>query len=99
MSKKNSTIRKLNILSILVLSIVFISAIYIMHNNLGLIEGLDFGPGQYYYTDIPGYEKIFFGPNSINIGTDHPLLFFGVFFLWGFLCFKFLTWSESKSKH
>lgn len=98
MKSQNSTIHKLNILSILVLSIVIIIALYIMRNGLGLIEGLEFGPGQYYYTDIPGYEKIFFGPNSINIGTNHPVLFYGAFFLWGFACFKFLTWIETKNK-
>ncbi|NLT94768.1 MAG: hypothetical protein GXW85_04420, partial [Clostridia bacterium] len=92
MKSQNSTVRILNILSILVLSIVFIIALYIMNNDLGLIEGLNFGPGQYYYTDIPGYEKIFFGPNTINIGTDHPFFFFGAFFLWVFICFKFLAW-------
>jgi len=88
--------RRLNVLSILVLSVVLITAIYIMNNGLGLIEGLDFGPGQYYYTDIPGWQEIFFGEKSITIGTNHPILFFGAFFLWGFACFKFLTWIERK---
>lgn len=33
-------------------------AIYIMANGLGLVEGLDFGAGAYYYADIPGFENI-----------------------------------------
>jgi len=95
-SQKFLTTRKLNILSILVLASVIIAAMYIMHNNLGLIEGLDFGAGQYYYTDIPGWDKIFFGEKSITIGTNHPILFFSIFFLWGYACFKFLSWMETK---
>ena len=33
-------------------------ALYIMARGLGLVEGLDFGAGAYYYADIPGFEKI-----------------------------------------
>ena len=29
------------------------ASVYVMVRHLGLIEGLDFGCGQYYYTDIP----------------------------------------------
>lgn len=96
MNKQDSSIRRLNILSIIVLVLVCISAIYIMYNGLGLIDGLDFGAGSYYYTDIPNWENIFFGEKSINLGTNHPILFFGVFFLWGYACFKFLGWIETK---
>ncbi|KJS81441.1 MAG: hypothetical protein JM58_16745 [Peptococcaceae bacterium BICA1-8] len=95
-SQKFLTTRRLNILSILVLASVLIVAIYIMRNNIGLIEGLDFGPGQYYYTDLPGWEEIFFGEKSITLGTKQPFLFFGLFFLWGYACFKFISWMESK---
>ncbi|MFZ5943851.1 MAG: hypothetical protein ACOYVD_07055 [Bacillota bacterium] len=91
--------RAINYFSVLVIVLVIATAIFIMQNGLGLIEGLDFGPGQYYYTDIPGWEKIFFGEKSINIGTDNPLLFFGIFFIWGFACYKFLVWIDKKWKH
>lgn len=77
-------------LSLIVMFAAIIIAGYIMKNGLGLIEGLDFGPGQYYYTDLPGWDKIFFGEKSINIGTRHPLLFFAFFFSWGYFCFKVL---------
>ncbi|MFZ7103137.1 MAG: hypothetical protein ACOWWO_10865 [Peptococcaceae bacterium] len=88
--------RRLNILSLFILVSVIMIAIYIMHNSLGLIPGLDFGPGQYYYTDLPDWQERFFGKSSITIGTNHPVLFFTTFFIWGFICFKFLKWVDNK---
>ncbi len=38
--------------------IVILCALYIMAARLGLADGLDFGAGAYYYTDIPDYEKV-----------------------------------------
>jgi len=84
-------------ISLLALIIILPISFYIMYNGIGLIEGLDFGPGNYYYTDIPGWENIFFGKNNARIGTDHPLLFFTLFFGWGFICYKFLSWLDRKN--
>ncbi len=39
--------------------IVTVLAIIIMAKGVGT-EGKDYGPGSYYYTDIPGWEKIFY---------------------------------------
>lgn len=83
-------------ISVFVLMITIILSIYIMYNGLGLIKGLDFGAGSYYYTDIPNWDKIFFGEKSINLGTNHPILFFSAFFLWGIICYRFLCWMEKN---
>ena len=42
---------------IVVGAIVLVAAGYIMARGLGLVEGLDFGAGAYYYADIPEFEK------------------------------------------
>lgn len=70
--------------------------IYIIYSGLGKINGLDFGAGAFYYTDIPDWQERFFGSQSIKIGTRHPLLFLFLFFLWGYLCFKALLWLDKR---
>ncbi|MCQ2070685.1 MAG: hypothetical protein MJZ68_06115 [archaeon] len=32
--------------------------VYIMVNGIGLVDGLDFGAGAYYYADIPEFDKL-----------------------------------------
>ncbi|MDD7424481.1 MAG: hypothetical protein PUK31_05690 [Candidatus Methanomethylophilaceae archaeon] len=31
---------------------------YVMANGIGLVDGLDFGAGAYYYADIPEFDKL-----------------------------------------
>ena len=37
---------------------VLLLALWIMARGVGLVEGLDFGAGAYYYADIPDFEII-----------------------------------------
>ena len=48
---KNHTIFK--VITIAVVVITLFLAVWIMANQLGLVEGYDFGAGAYYYADIP----------------------------------------------
>ena len=41
------------ILTAVVMALALAAAAYAMVRHLGLVDGLDFGCGQYYYTDIP----------------------------------------------
>lgn len=60
---------------------VLITAAYIMANNIGLAEGLDFGAGAYYYADIPGFESIV---NTNAYTSPVPMWVLIVLFLaWG----------------
>jgi len=86
----------LNKLSFIIVLATILISFYIMVNGLGHIEGLDTGAGYYYYTDIPGWEKMFFGEDSIKLGTNYPILFYILFFGWGLLCYKFLKWLDQK---
>jgi len=76
--------------------IVCLIVVYIMKNDLGLIEGMDWGPGAYYYTDIPGWEKIFLSGDHITFNTSHPVLFIVLFIAWGFFMWKAWQWLDKK---
>lgn len=45
--------------------VVLILSLYIMAQGIGT-EGKDFGPGAYYYSDIPGWEDIFYPPHKMK---------------------------------
>ena len=70
--------------------------IYCMVNQMGLVEGLDFGAGAYYYADIPEFSKYV----DVNHFTSnfpmwiHILLFLG----WGYSMFRLWIWIDKKIK-
>ena len=45
------------VITVILAVVICIAAVYIMANGLGLVKGLDFGAGAYYYADIPGFDK------------------------------------------
>jgi len=70
-----------------------ITAVYIMVNGLGLVDGLDFGAGAYYYADIPEFQK-FVDPDYYH--TSIPMVVYILLFLaWGALMFKAWGWLET----
>ena len=70
--------------------------IYCMVNQMGLVEGLDFGAGAYYYADIPEFSKYV----DVNHFTSNfpmwirILLFLG----WGYIMFRLWIWIDKKIK-
>ncbi len=75
---------------------VVILAIYIMIHGLGLVEGLDFGAGAYYYADIPEFFKYV---NGDHFKSAFPMWFHVALFLsWGFLMYKLWSWLDKKLK-
>lgn len=76
--------------------IAVVVAVYMMVNGMGQVPGIDFGPGQYYYTDIPGWQK-YFVPNYYE--NHVPLwVLISLFFIWGFLMYRLWTFLENKLK-
>lgn len=76
--------------------IAVVAAMYMMVNGMGQVPGIDFGPGQYYYTDIPGWQK-YFVPNYYE--NHVPLwVLIALFFIWGFLMYRLWTFLENKLK-
>lgn len=55
----NRRIQIINKVALLITCLVALVAILIMIFDQGT-KGKDFGPGSYYYSDIPGWQKIFY---------------------------------------
>ncbi|MCI9164192.1 MAG: hypothetical protein HFG59_13260 [Lachnospiraceae bacterium] len=80
---------------VLFVAAVFI-AVYMMANNMGQVPGIDFGPGQYYYTDIPGWQKYFLPDHYDNPVPMGVLLV--LFFAWGLLMYRLWAFLDRKLK-
>ena len=82
-----------------VLGIIFIAsvlglALYIMFIGLGLIEGLDFGAGAYYYADIPEFFKYV---NGNHFKSAFPMwIHVALFLVWGYLMYRLWCWLDKK---
>ncbi len=75
---------------------VLLSAGYIMSHHLGLIDGLDFGAGAYYYADIPNFQTYV---NGSHYTSPVPMWFLIVLFLiWGALMYRLWIWLDRKTK-
>ncbi len=84
----------MTVVTVLVAVITVVLALYIMARGLGLSQELDFGAGAYYYTDIPGFEKIF---REDAYSTTVPLWVHIVLFLgWGWLMYRLWVRIEQK---
>lgn len=76
--------------------IAVVTAAYMMYHNMGQVPGIDFGPGQYYYTDIPGWQKYFVPDHYKN--TVPVAVLIGLFFLWGFIMYRLWVFLDNKIK-
>ena len=82
------------VITIIVMAVTFLVAIYIMANGLGLVPSLDFGAGAYYYADIPGFEKIV---RNDAYDSHLPLwLAILLFLAWG--AFVYWLWTRIDKK-
>ena len=81
------------ILTIAVVIFVLGSAIWIMARRIGLVDGLDFGAGAYYYADIPDFDKY----TTAYYATSIPYWVYVLLFLaWGFLMFEHWKWIDRR---
>lgn len=72
--------------TVIMIAAVLLTAVYIMVNRLGLVEGYDFGVGAYYYVDIPDFEKVL--PEDAY-HDEIPLWVYAVLFVaWGWLMWR-----------
>ncbi len=93
--KKASPLRKIRrAIKIFLIFLIVTTVIYIMANGLGLVEGLDFGAGAYYYADIPEFAKYV---NATHFSSDFPMwVHIVLFLLWGGLMYRLWSWLEKK---
>ena len=73
---------------------VLLLALWIMARGLGLVEGLDFGAGAYYYADIPDFEKIV----RTDAYDSHLPLWLAIllFLAWGALMYLLWIWIDKR---
>ena len=87
--------RALRIISCVTLILSVFSAGYMMMNHMGLVEGLDFGAGAYYYADIPEFDRFVNGS-----AYESPVSFWIIFLLfavWGVVVCKLWLWIDTKT--
>lgn len=90
--------KKISISKILLTGVIFITlviAAYIMVNHMGLIDGLDFGAGAYYYADMPGFEKLVDGSHYTSQTPMWVLIL--LFLAWGAVMYRLWSWIERKT--
>ena len=91
--KKNKFIK---ITERVAIAIILILTIYCMVNGLGLVDGLDFGAGAYFYADIPEFSKYV---NGDHFASKFPMwVHIALFLAWGSIMFKFWIWLDKKWK-
>ena len=73
---------------------VLLLALWIMARGLGLVEGLDFGAGAYYYADIPEFEKYV----RTDVYDSHLPLWLAIllFLAWGALMYLLWIWIDKR---
>ena len=82
--------------TVLVAVIAVLTALYIMANRLGLAEGLDFGAGAYYYTDIPDYEKVV--RDDVYEARLSYWIYVVLFLAWGWLMYRLWVFLDRDRK-
>lgn len=70
-------------IAVVITSAAICTDLIFMITGSGISETLDFGAGAYYYTDIPGFEQMFYQTSYVS-GQEEVLLWI-VFVLWGIL--------------
>ena len=84
------------VVTIVMIVITLLCAVYIMAHHLGLSDTLDFGAGAYFYADIPEFSK-YTGAQLYH--TEIPYWIYVLLFLaWGWLMFRFWAFIEKKGK-
>ncbi len=94
MRKKKLSVKMMNRISIVVTVAVILAGVYIMANQLGLVDSLDFGAGAYYYADMPGFEKLVNGnhyQSPVSMGTLTAL-----FLIWGWIMYRAWIWLDRR---
>ena len=79
---------------IFVLSVIL--AVYIIVNGLGLVDGLDFGAGAYYYADIPEFDRYV---NSEAYKSPVSMwVIIALFLIWGWAMYRFWVYLDSRKE-
>ena len=75
-----------------IMGVAVVTAAVLMCGQYGMIPGLDFGCGQYYYTDIPDWPKYF---SVKGVVENCPRwVYYALFFAWGWCMYRAWLWLD-----
>ena len=86
------------VITIVVVVITLVLAVYIMLNRRGVVEDYDFGAGAYYYADIPMEQYSEIVNESDYKPTTPKWIYYVLFFAWGWLMWRLWVWVESRNE-
>ena len=78
-----------------VMAAATVAAVGFMLAQCGRLPGLDFGPGQYYYTDIPDWPRYF--SSAGIVGSPPGWVCYALFAAWGGLAYWFWRLVERRT--
>ncbi len=84
------------VITIIMVVITLVLAVYIMANQLGVVNGYDFGTGAYYYTDIPTQQYQEIAPHDDYQTSIPRWIYFVLFLAWGWLMWRLWVWVDKK---
>jgi hypothetical protein len=95
MNKKNIIFK---VITILVVVITLVLAVYIMLNRRGVVADYDFGAGAYYYADIPTEQYSEIDKEGAYHNTVPKWIYYVLFLAWGYLMWRLWAWVDSRKK-
>lgn len=79
----------------IVMAAATVAAAGFMLSQCGRLPGLDFGPGQYYYTDIPDWPRYF--PSAGVADAPPAWVCYALFAAWGWLAYRLWRLVERRT--
>ena len=78
----------MRVITIAVVVITLVLALYIILTQKGLVPEYDFGAGAYYYADIPAEEYHEIDPDGAYHTSVPKWVFYILFLAWGWLMWR-----------
>ena len=88
--------RFLRISAGLTLFLSVVLAAYIMVNHMGLVDGLDFGAGAYYYADIPEFDR--YVRYDVYDSPVSMWTLMVIFLIWGAAMYRLWVYIDSRKE-
>lgn len=76
------------VITIVVVAITLVLALYIILNHKGLVAEYDFGAGAYYYADIPADQYQEIDPDGAYHSSVPQWVYYVLFMGWGWLMWR-----------
>ena len=86
------------VITIVVMVITLVLAVYIMLNRRGVVEDYDFGAGAYYYADIPTEQYSEIINEDAYQPTTPKWIYYVLSFAWGWLMWRLWVWIEGRNE-